>query len=144
MGRIGKKPQYGAICKFMFAEQFMEFIAIAKVVPVSERQIREWAKEDDWMKDRHENMAKRTTLNRELYDFALELTASLRSTISAGENPQQSQVYLLTGLLNRLDRVKDYEDQILGLDKDGAEDGPKEKESLTEEDVQDIRSRILG
>lgn len=108
---MSKKGLYFEEAERLYVVEQLTLIEVTKRIPVSERTLRTWKEEGDWEVKRSNYLSQRTSFHNELYDFTRELLTKVREDIAAGQDPNSGQLYTLMKLLDKLSKVKDYEDE---------------------------------
>lgn len=134
---MSKKGLYFEEAERLFVVEQLNLLEIANRIPVSERTLRNWKEEGDWDVKRSNYLSQRTSFHNELYDFTRELLTKVREDIAAGQDPNSGQLYTLMKLLDKLTKVKEYEDQT-------EKEDPKTAKPSKEEVMADIIAMFGG
>lgn len=108
---MSKKALYFEEAERLYVIEQLNLMEIAGRIRVSERTVRHWKDEGDWEVKRSNYLSQRTSFHNELYDFTRELLTKVREDIAVGVDPNSGQLYTLMKLLDKLSKVKEYEDE---------------------------------
>jgi hypothetical protein len=133
---MSKKALYFEEAERLYVVEQLSLSEIANRIPVSERTLRSWKEEANWDTKRSNFLSQRTSFHNELYDFTRELLTKVREDIAADKDPNSGQLYTLMKLLDKLNKVKDYEEETQKEDKNVKKDRVDEDLiSIIERDV---------
>ncbi|MBI4835914.1 MAG: hypothetical protein HY817_01505 [Candidatus Abawacabacteria bacterium] len=129
---MAKKSDYLFEAQRLYVTLGYTFVEIAQVVPVSDRSLRDWAKEGNWAEKRQGFLKEQYSLHEDIHRIIRKLITSIDGDIEAGIEPSQSRIRFLGQLRAMLPKVKTYEDSIKQAVK------PEEKPEYSEDYLVDL------
>lgn len=125
-----KKDVYLDVAEQMFVFQNMTREEIAKRLKLSDKTVREWAKEHGWEEKKKQLLECKRATHQELYELVRMLTSGLRQDQADGKEISWQRISALKGLIDSLNITKKYEDAVT-TEKDAKEQKADSPEALT-------------
>ncbi len=146
-----KKQQYAAIAERLYVVEQYTFEAIAKELGLSDKTVREWAKDGNWQAKQAALVQQRSALHEDLYAFARKLVKLISLDLDRLSEPTveadpgrdgriESRINSLSRLLDKLPKAKGYEQQIR-MEK---ESEVKASEKASPDAIEERVNEILG
>lgn len=136
---MAKKQFLFAEAERLYVSEQMTLVEIAARLSVSERALRNWKSVGGWDTKRTQFLTDRQSLHQELYEFTRLLMRNIKEDFEGKQQVDAGRLYTLTRLLSHIQKVKDYEDDVVSTD---TEQKP-EREGLSEEALQKIEE-LMG
>lgn len=92
-----KRDKYYDIAETMYVEQFITEVGIAKRLGISDRTVRRWKAEGDWVEKRQEFINKQTLTNYDMYQLVRQMLDDFNEDLA---NNQQIDSSRLNKFLN--------------------------------------------
>lgn len=137
---MAKKDALYEQAQELYVVKQQTFEEVARRLSVSEKTVRTWAKEGEWMRKRSELLAKRSTMHEMIYDLAYQLLLGTQAELAAGAVVDTGRLYAINSLLATIERTRKYEQQV-GIEE--PEDAKPESRTLTPERLEQIRQEML-
>lgn len=96
----------------MYVEDMMTFEAIARVLDVSERTVRNWATEGNWDSRRTNFRKFQESLHDDARDIATLLAQKIKDQLANGQEPANHLLFSFTRIASSLLKMRDYEKTI--------------------------------
>lgn len=109
---MAKKSQYYQIAEQMFVFDHLSVSDIAEQIPVSERTIGDWRRDGNWDVRRDQSVALQSSTTEKLHKLVDKLIDNTVSSIENGQEPSQSQLYLIGKLTPALIRMQKFEETV--------------------------------
>lgn len=129
---MSKKQAYYDIAQKMYIEEQKPISGIAERLDITEKTLRDWKIKGDWETKKLQLIKSQQSCHAELYKLVEKLTAKMSEDIEAGEKPDASTLYFLKGMIDKLPKLKAYEDSV----------STKQKE--VEVSAEDLVSKVNG
>ena len=105
----------------MYVEDLMTFEAIANEIDVSERTVRNWAKEGNWDIKRKKFMNFQESLQDDAREIASLLAQKIKEQLGEGKEPANHLLFSFTRIASSLLKIREYEKTIAAEEGDTAE-----------------------
>lgn len=137
---MAKKALYYDEAERLYVMEHIPFDSIAKQLDVSEKTLRNWAQDGQWQEKRAELERDTGALHSKLYKLANTLTDSVQNAIAEGREVPSHQLYTLTRILDKLQKLRQYEETA------GSEEaaGKKSAGQLSQKTIERIEQDIFG
>ncbi len=119
---MAKKPEYYPDAQRLYVQERLTFEAIAQQLPVSDRTLREWAKEGEWVERREAFAEVQTKSHDKLHKMLGLLIDRACEAIEEGKDPNPAQLNFIKGMAPSLVKLKAYEENALPSGSSGAEE----------------------
>jgi hypothetical protein len=108
---MAKKPEYYSEAQRLYVQERLTFEAIAQQLPVSDRSLREWAKEGEWVERREAFVEVQTQSHDKLHKMISLLIDRVNTSLENGEDPNPAQLNFIKGMAPSLVKLKEYEEK---------------------------------
>ncbi len=115
----------------MYVEDLMTFEAIAAQIDVSERTVRNWAKEGNWDGKRKKFMNFQENLQDDAREIAGLLAQKIKEQLGEGKEPANHLLFSFTRIASSLLKIREYE-KTVAAEAGNEEDAAKAKKSAAE------------
>jgi len=109
---MSKKQAYYAIAEKMFIEEHKPLSGIAQLLGITEKTLRDWKNEGNWEEKKVQLIRCQQSCHSELYKLVEKLTIKMSEDLAAGEKLDGSTLYFLKGMIDKLPKLKAYEDSV--------------------------------
>lgn len=96
----------------MYVEDLMTFEAIAAEIDVSERTLRNWAKEGNWDMKRKKYMKFQENLQDDAREIAGLLAQKIKEQLGEGKEPANHLLFSFTRIASSLIKIREYEKTV--------------------------------
>ena len=110
---MAKKPELYPEAQRLYTQERLTFEAIAQQLPVSDRTLREWAKEGEWAERRAAFEDVQTKSHDKLHRMLGLLIDRACNAIEEGTDPNPAQLNFIKGMAPSLVKLKAYEENAL-------------------------------
>ena len=111
---MAKKPEYYTEAQRLYVQERLTFEAIAEKLAVSDRTLRTWAQEGEWIERRETWTEVQTQSHDKLHKMLGLLIDRACEAIEEGKDPNPAQLNFIKGMAPSLVKLKAYEETALG------------------------------
>jgi len=123
-----KKVLLNDTAQRMYVEDLMTFEAIGEELDVSERTVRNWAKDGNWDVKRKKFMKFQENLQDDAREIAGLLAQKIKEQLGEGKEPANHLLFSFTRIASSLLKIREYE-KTVAAEESGNEDAAKDKKS---------------
>jgi predicted transcriptional regulator len=136
-----KKVLLSETAQRMYVEDLMTFEAIAAQIGVSERTVREWAKEGRWDEKRKKFREFQESLHDDAREIATLLAQKIKEQLGEGKEPSNHLLNSFTKIAASMIRMRDYEKAIAA---DAGADADAEAAAKSQKNAAEIFKQTFG
>jgi len=119
---MSKKPELYPEAQRLYVQERLTFECIAQQLPVSDRTLREWARDGEWAERRAAFEEVQTKSHDKLHKMLGLLIDRACSAIEEGKDPNPAQLNFIKGMAPSLVKLKAYEENALPVSTAGDEE----------------------
>jgi DNA-binding transcriptional MerR regulator len=137
-----KKVLLNDTAQRMYVEDLMTFEAIAKELDVSERTVREWAKNGNWELKRKKYREFQESLHDDAREIATLLAQKIKEQLQSDQMPSRDLLNSFTKIAASMIRMRDYE-KAISADEE-ASDAESEAAAKSQKNAAEIFKQTFG
>ncbi len=137
-----KKVLLNDTAQRMYVEDLMTFESIAASIDVSERTVRNWAKEGNWDLKRKKFMKFQENLQDDAREIASLLAQKIKEQLADGQEPANHLLFSFTRIANSLLKIREYEKTV--ATEAAADDNAREEAAKNQKNAAAIFRETFG
>lgn len=138
---MSKKAECFENAERLFIDKQYNLKKIAEELSISENTVRNWAKEGNWEERKTIAIKARTTFSDDVFKFTQKLMRFIEESIENNEDVPQSKIYLLNSLLDKVQKIKAYEKEVI---QSHNEESKTKAKGLSKEAIAEIKREMFG